>query len=1653
MGADNIAAKHSKADAAASTPEQAATDTSRDVHNAMRDGGRDAAYDVLKKDVDAFVKEHGADTEGKKAYWESATRQLGDILPDLSIAFGDDNAKVPGAKPGAKPGDQTIPQIDPKAIELAAKTVRDAKDDTWLLMSSPDKTKIMNVLEPMSAAQRQAVQDSYAKQFPGHTLEQDLKEKLGTADFARVQAILKRQDGVADNSGQVWQALAKLPGSSGNDKVRVEGEIRDSLNTLTADQVKEVEAKFKKDFGKDLRSTLLDNPSLSNESKEALKVYFNGSDKATDADRLKLADIALKADRPDIFNEVFRNASQSARDEFKANGGMQKIDDSFWFGDKQIAKDYVERGSVSLSTIANGNTHWYRTNREDIDRSVSNATEQDRKDFKRGEQLSQQADQSNLTAEDKRALAFYTNVDAQLKNSGNAREAALWESKLRNNESVITNILQSHQEGSWFFGLGSGTDKNKQMSAVENMSEKDWKFLKGNPEEVAKIEKALNTFPDSNHDQIMSMLQAKLGKETFAESQNVGNRAIDERLKDSASDPAARADALAGMTAAERKAYAANTDGMRDKINGLLSTDAEKLLADRLSKTPGPVSPTDRVLIDGIKGATPASTFTDIEAAMKADPTLRDRLRNPQTAEDKQLSTSFHTAARAAVDAAGLGDTSDGAGGIIAGQYDAFNTAAFDKGHVPIDMQLQLTQDKDVRNSMVLHATDEERAKLLDKNPDAATKSFQERVFGTNKDVRQVLEYALQQKDPETGKFGYMDQADKFRMFAAQGDDAAGLKSSLEKMGADDRQNLANEYFTKFGKLVTDDVIGKVPSDQQWRFRELLSPTDVNVRQIALDAQLSNNSHTSFFDPMMNGFWDYTRVAADSTQDNLNKFVTEHAAELDKLSPETRKQFNDAVNNYMAAEKAYVDSKGKMAETLVDATLAVAAIGGAAFTGGTSLALLAEIGAGGALYRIAAMRAIQGTDFDGSVSNVAKQGFEGAAAAMLGFLGPEALGLKGLALGEKTAANLAERLVTGEGSKALFREGSEQAIKDTFATLTRQGAIAGDKQITALAERIAAQGVDKALVEKALKEQIKTEVMTGMRNVVLNEGEMFARNMVAAQLGAQGKELAATGLGFESPQTLFERMQGAALGTAVGATLFHSVFRVGAGHDYVKIALGKTPDGKYIAGGETPVRHADGRMEVVPPGKTIVLENGDTIAENVVPAKRSWGTMVKDGNGEIQHMDTPAGGFTKVPGKPDTFVDDFGKEVRLTDIRENADGSLSYHSTQNKTRWDGSPALDKDGNIKIQESDVVHPVAKTPEAAASVEQLRAAKDVASLKQAIDDAGAHSEDPAVRAAVRMAVIKELEDKNTNFYEVKDLIDSKFKGSKFDDVRPALVKNADGTVTSVDADERLSVALRDRAVHEVEKDPSRVFTDVNPAMRKAMDDIAKGDLSKETKKNLTNAINPNLSPEEKAAALYLLGRQNMPMIEQLISKLKGEYPDLQFESGIKKFETGLSKVLRPGKEMQVENLGDTVRFKTVMDNFEDLPKFVKELKDAGFKIINSDDASGTSNDWKKGTGWRAINFSLLMPNGQIAEFQMSIKEFEAIHGNHDDYNFTRAFDTKNATAKQRREYDERLERVMEKFDDAWKLHLKNTGKTEDQVNELINDMHKKLHLDNN
>jgi hypothetical protein len=1176
-------------------------------------------------------------------------------------------AKPADARPDASAKAPT--EIERQKLITAAVDLHDAANQSSLLVfSSPDVPKIMNIIEPMNAAQRKQLQQEYATKFPGRDLVTDLKDKLSTPDAARAEAVFKRLDGVADNSGQIHEALAKIQslGLQSSDqpevaRIRAEKEIRDSVNTLTSAQLSEVESKYKKDYGRDLKSDLQGNDGLTDLTKNALKTYMNGADHRSDQDTLTVANDALKNGRPDIFNEVFRDASATARQTFAANDGAKKIDQAFDGSDAKIAKDYATRGEVSLSTIVDGDTHWYHTNRDDITRAVKSVSDQDRVDFIQGEKLAKSHIEP-VSVDDKRAAAMYKSVNDSLHNVGTEREADLWKAQLTNQESVTRGLLEARSDGG-LLGIGAGVDKNEAFSAVENLSEKDWQFLRDHPYEVSRIDQAAHKYDGNYSDRIMSALYAKLNVDDYKQSQKIGLRPLTERLTDNSDNTANRVDAITSMNEAERYSYAQNYKGYRTYIDSVLKSDDERLLATRLSRTSAPPDATDQVLVDKLKGADPLKSFNDIEAALKVDPALKDCLQNPITEQDRALNNAFHEAARAAVDKAGLGDQSYGEGAFVPGQYDAYDNAVFKNGSVPLDLKLQLTSDRREQIDTIMHAPDTEKSRLLDKNPDAATKAYQDTVLGSKDSERQVILNGLQQKD-ESGRAGYLQPADRMRLLALNGTNFDDMKQMLSGMSLDQRQSMANDYYTKYHALVTEDAILKVSPDQQWRFRELLAPTDLNVRQVALDAQHSNDSHASNWDDDMKNKWDFSRVAADSAQDNLTKFAAQHGTELSQLSSEQRKQFDDAVANYTAAQKSYVDSKGQFAETFVDATLTVTAVGGALFSGGTSLALLGAVG--GAAYRVGMKASIEGGDFDSSANNVLKQGFEGATQGALGFLGPEQLGLTmSLKVGSELAGASAAKLVSGS-AQALFKDGSETVIKEGLANLTRQGAIAGDKEIAALADKVAAEGMDKSAVQQAIASQIKSDTMTGVKNILLNEGEAYAKSIVAAQIGSQGKEILSTAAGFESPETLLQRMKDSAISTAAGVTLFHGVFKLGAAGEYARVALGRDAQGHIVAGDGTVIRHPDGTFEpVVGKDKLVKLNAGDAIFEK--------GSLTEESDGSK----------TFTVGDRVTRFDASGKVTQVGDqsTQHSMDFSYSTDAHTNQPLLEKATAYKPDGTV------------------------------------------------------------------------------------------------------------------------------------------------------------------------------------------------------------------------------------------------------------------------------------------------------------------------------------------------------------------------------------
>lgn len=1129
-------------------------------------------------------------------------------------------------------------RLDARAVESAAEKVKDALNHRGWFLQDPQSERMRNILEPLKEADRKQVEQAYEKQT-GHKLREDMAKILGpkSEEYVRLTGILNRKDGQSDEATNLAVQVDRVNSSTESLRFRDAtrsstmmaagegamgvglanafsdmkdaGNRQDGLNELqrtignmTAANLEEMKRQTGKDFQRELNA----NPNLTKDEKDALNILFKGVDKrnGNDAESVKnvqdLAEIALRTKDAGLLRDALSTASPEARAKFLQADGVKRIDAQFSGEDQKSLTDYATRGTVDVARRVNENEHWYRTGRKEIERLVNTATDEQREQFK--EDLD--SGRVKITA-------------------GNDREKALWEAKLRGDDKLTADLLESHKDG-FVFGWGAKTDQGKLFGAVENMSEKDWDRLKADKNGLSKIDRALETFATKEErTAIMAKLTEKLSAPDYNASKEVGNRTAKEVFNNENSSPAERLNSISHMTADERRQYRLNEGNSRTDLDrmvekntnpGLEREEAKRLLGKVLAGAK-PDS-FDKAIAESLSDNDPAKVARQIQQGFAANPEMLARLQSPSNPQDKQLRANLEQAMDRAVDKAGFGSTTIPTGEFSSytteGRYNEFKGDLFSKGSMPLNLQVELAQDKMGKLEAIANASPEERARLVNPAKTPADSLFQSSVSG-DFDKTLVANIASQ---------GRLTDADRMHAFATgSGGPTDEIKANLQRMTPEQRQTLANEYFTKYNKLVTDDFIGKVPDQEKFRFRDLLSPTDVNVRQIALNTREENLRHSSVFDPILNKYWENSQQGAVEAQTNMDRFVKEHARDIESLSPENKRKFNEAVNNYQTALKNYIDSKGQFAEGVVDAGITVAAVGGSVFTGGASFGLLATVGAGGAAFRVAGMRAIQGTDFEGSAQNVARQAFKGFTAAELGFISPQALGLKGIVkvgdnLATQTAEKVLARATTAGIPETAFKQGAqatENLIAQSVSGVTRQTAIAGSKELEQQAGQIAgkvltdaATPAQRELVQQAIQQELKEQVTQNLRNKVINEAEQALTNVGFASGSNVATEVAATVVGFEDPNTLIERATSSAAAGAVGASIFHVAFKgVGAG---AKAVLGRDGGGVF-AGEGTVVRHADGTHSVVPEGGKYRFQPGETVA--TTPVEGATGTSIK----------------------------------------------------------------------------------------------------------------------------------------------------------------------------------------------------------------------------------------------------------------------------------------------------------------------------------------------------------------------------------------------------------------------------------------------------------
>lgn len=143
-----------------------------------------------------------------------------------------------------------------------------------------------------------------------------------------------------------------------------------------------------------------------------------------------------------------------------------------------------------------------------------------------------------------------------------------------------------------------------------------------------------------------------------------------------------------------------------------------------------------------------------------------------------------------------------------------------------------------------------------------------------------------------------------------------------------------------------------------------------------------------------------------------------------------------------------------------------------------------------------------------------------------------------------------------------------------------------------------------------------------------------------------------------------------------------------------------------------------------------------------------------------------------------------------------------------------------------------------------------------------------------------------------------------------------------------------------------------------------------------------INPNLPNDQVRAQIQQLTNQNRPIIRQLISRIDQRFGTKSGDS-VKDLSKVTQKAKRPSilatkPWHDVSHIRDSYRFKTVIDDFRDVPAIFNELLDQGIQLVKIDtNKLFNPKEW----GWRIIAFDMRMPNGQLVEWYLPLKELEA------------------------------------------------------------------------
>ncbi len=614
-----------------------------------------------------------------------------------------------------KDADFNVEGVDAVAMAQAAEGIYKALDGL------NDVETVKETLKGRNEAEKEMI-DAFFRIKYGMTLDAWFKDQLEGSELDRVVNLFHKKDGSADDAGRIHSALIEHAesGFGARSDEMCEKDIRDTLATMNSDQIAQLEKEYRERYNLELRDVLLNDSNLSEATKKALEIYFKGTDERTDEDTLHLAEIALEAEDIQMFQEAMRGASEGARTAFLLDNGAEKLEEKFGGNDLIIAYDYMLHGELTTAHKIFMCGGVFNDSETGIEGILANMTPAERRAFRRGRELTNdlahgRVDEDSLSERDKKALETYSDIHRNLQHwADNEDQLTRWlDMALKKGGTLVTKV------GEFDLADLGRDDPTGVYKAIEDMSLEDWKMLKDpirGAEYRQRIEDRLKDFlSDDQCKRAMDLLDRKKKTEKYEDTQHV-RRPVLDALADVMYDsihwygvnvPEEEVyRVVAQMTPEEQERYRGNPEFKKhvdDCVTALLmgaEEDAALAILGKIERK----EPTDDIVTKlyihaSYTDTDEAQVIRDVQAAFRADPSLRERINNPQTEEQGAFAEQFKKALSRA-----LGSS----------DYETYGRPLLETGHLAIELQMELNKgfwDADELGCYrdILNATPDER--------------------------------------------------------------------------------------------------------------------------------------------------------------------------------------------------------------------------------------------------------------------------------------------------------------------------------------------------------------------------------------------------------------------------------------------------------------------------------------------------------------------------------------------------------------------------------------------------------------------------------------------------------------------------------------------------------------------------------------------------------------------------------------------------------------------------------------------------------------------------------------------------------------------------------------------------------------------------------